>query len=515
MARPPGQAGKRGALHSLSLTCLLLACSDRAAHKPEHAPEPATTHLFLREDFPLLDGVHCRVDEAELLLSEPQSHADALVEDVLVAKLVLGCQDERGRALSSAAALPEQAQLALLVRGAQHAATLRTRANLAAPEALIFELHGADDVLQKARRFSTTTGLPVAAYEHSVGTLQVTLGQRRVAVALRERAADAELDAALARVARALSGAAPLTGDLQALERARELFIRGMERFAPRELALSSLAPDAGGLHVTLSLTRSPVADAPEPVASFELAFTRDTSGRLTLESLVEPERTAEAIACADALHALRGEVERAFQQHPSNTPCNALGVLLPGPCQETDATLLTHVLDTRTRCALPHADGQAKLGDDFQLTIRRGKHSSGLDHDPRYVLALFGTGQVVFHGRHWVSAMGRSDGRTSERALSALYQRFLDSDWFERKGGVWSADGCNPEDDVGNVITLHAHDRERMVVDRDGCRGPFSARELGALAEAMDRTAGVAAWTTPRPRYVDPGVEIWSISDD
>jgi hypothetical protein len=343
-------------------------------------------------------------------------------------------------------------------------------------------------------------------------------------VRLAQRELDAVFDRWLGATARALAtghGEGALEGESAAeLARAQALYARVFARFAPRVLALHAVRSEGATQLVELALEGATAREAADPIAVLTLSVRR-AHDDLTLLSLLDEASTLRALRCADELEGLAERVAQAFQASHAQGECNALGLILPGACEGQDGALLAEALDVRTRCTLPRsalprsapASARARAAEDVQVTLRRGKQPSGLDREPRYVLALHPGGQVVFHGRHWVSSTERRDGRTSESALSAVLARFEELEFFDRKGGEWDPEHCSPEEDLGNVLTLHARGRERMVVDRDGCRGPFTARELAGLVQAIEAAAGVSAWTTPRPRYADPGQQVWTIS--
>jgi hypothetical protein len=388
------------------------------------------------------------------------------------------------------------------------------------PEAYVFELGTNTQVVSGPRQFDARTGKPLAARPSHVGSLRVSLPDRQIAVTVERRELDDVFDGWLAGMVEALAtNTTPGSLDAQAaaqLGRARALYARVMTRFAPRVISLHGFRHDAENLTVELALEGATAREVPDPIALLTLSVQR-TGGEFALVSLLDEASTLKALRCADELEALADEVERGFSAPHEQGECNALGVLLPGPCERGAPELLARALDVRARCSLPKnltfPSTRTKKLEDFQLTLKRGKVLGGLDREPRYVLAIHPGGQVVFFGRHWVSSTERRDGRTSESVLAALSERFREVDFFDRKGGEWDPEHCSPEEDLGNVLTLHARGRERMVVDRDGCRGPFSARELASLIQAIEAAAGLSAWTTPRPEYADPGQQVWTIS--
>jgi hypothetical protein len=488
------------------------ACTEQSA-RAERVREPPLTSVFLGDEFAVSTSARCRVANARLSLTEPSVPEGAAVpaEDVLVARLELACRDEHDQPLEPARALTDAALIRLAdSRGRELAPSPRTRETEHAPEALVFELDGKADVLQRPRRFDPRTGAPLGVREQGVGTLHVRLHDRHIAVRLREANHDARLDRFLTRTALALASQGDGT-----LARLTTLHQAVVEHFAPQALTLTGVEPAGAGFRVGLALGESPRAGAPEPVVEYALEATPGADGELSLTSVDEPQAAARALACADELSALEQRIARSFRDSTERTDtCNLLGALVPGPCPTIEAGLLEQTVAVRARCvALPKlGEATARLPADFQLTLRRGKQASGLDRDPRYVLALYAEGQVVFHGRHWVSTTERRDGRTSPEALAALYARFDALDWFERRGGDWDEEHCSPEQDLGNLLTLIAGGRQRMVVDRDGCRGPFTRGELKTLVDAIEAASGLSAWTSPQPAYADRGVTVWTV---
>jgi hypothetical protein len=190
------------------------------------------------------------------------------------------------------------------------------------------------------------------------------------------------------------------------------------------------------------------------------------------------------------------------------------LGLLVPGTCAGAASELIERALAVRTRCLELRASGdtRAAVPADFQLSLRRGRPERGLDRHPRYVVALFSGGQVVFHGQHWVSSRERSDGRTARSLVASLYAQLLELGWFARSGGAASR-ACAPNE-TGDVLTVRANGRERMVLDREGCREPFSELELAELKRRVEAISGVAGWTAPQPSGTDEKVEHWTLAD-
>jgi hypothetical protein len=512
------------ARHPVALVLASLLLSSCARERSPRAAQPAATteYFALGEEFALSAGALCRVAAARQVLTEPSVPEGASIPagDLLVARLDLACRDAGERPLEPGRALPDDALVRLTDSlGRELSPSPRTRESEHAPEALVFELDGKADVLQRPRRFDPRSGAPLAALEQGVGTLHLRLNRRHLAVRLREPGRDAALDRWLAHTATTLASRAAHAEPepaRAALVRVQALHDAVLDRFAPRDFTLEGVESRDAELRVTLALRHSPLRDAPDPVLRYTLVLGRRADGELELRALDEPRSAARAVACADELHRHDQRIAQAFREAAAGDTetCNLLGALVPGACPRVDPQLLASSLEVRARCLVLPAlgDTRVRVPEDFQLTLRRGKQPSGLDRDPRYVLALYAEGQVVFHGRHWVSATERRDGRTSSEVLAALHARFAALDFFERRGGDWDAEHCSPDDELGNLLTLVAGGRQRMVVDRDGCRGPFTRGELAGLVDAIETAAGLGAWTTPPPAYADRGIQVWTV---
>jgi hypothetical protein len=98
---------------------------------------------------------------------------------------------------------------------------------------------------------------------------------------------------------------------------------------------------------------------------------------------------------------------------------------------------------------------------------------------------------------------------------LAGLYEQIRALDFFARRGGEYSAERCSPSDEQGDVMTVVAGDRQRMVLNRDGCRGPFSESELTDLRRQIERIAGLSAWTQKGlANIADREAEQWAIAE-
>jgi hypothetical protein len=337
-------------------------------------------------------------------------------------------------------------------------------------------------------------------------------------------------------LARALAGGTPLASlarDAEAergLEELATIYDEVRRRFQPARLELSDLsARSAGERAITLSLTRPRNHESAFEVARFVLTLSQTEAGALRVRSFDNRDAARNALDC----DGLKDDLRRALTLLPPASKhgqtCNALGLLLPAPCNELEAPLLSRALAVGARCGEPfetrvEARGPARkpnkaktgaLPSDFQITLRRGRPQSGLDRSPRYVVSLFHGGQVVFHGKHWVESQERADGRTDLGLLACLYEQIRALDFFARRGGEYSAERCSPTDEQGDVMTVVAGDRQRMVLNRDGCRGPFSESELTDLRRQIERIAGLSAWTQKGlANIADREAEQWAIAE-
>lgn len=509
------------------------AACDPSPRPKAAQPEPAPAQqLFLRQWFALPAGgraKRCRVNEAHQVLAEsPQlPYAEAHVRpDVPAVQLVMACEDGAGHPVPSRDALPLDANL-LLVHG-NTARAPRPSAESDAPDSLVFELSDTQtQYVQSPRRYAADTGEPVVARETALGRLRIKARSLALDVVLREAFQDAAFDRLIDSLASGLARNNALDalalGDegASALRDVAKIYHDVRARFQPARLELARAEAQDAAIQITLSLTRPRAHARLFEVARLSLGLARAADGTLRVASFDNRSAARNALQCEQLEETLAHDL--AGLRPASNTgaeSCNALGILLPSECRDVEPGLLSRALSVGARCrALLHEapEGKTRVPEDFQLTMRRGRSAHGLDREPRYVVSLFHQGQVVFHGRHWVTSKERSDGRTSLALLAGLYERIQRLDWFERRGGQYNLDGCVPSEDDGDVITVIAHGSQRMVLSRDGCRGPFSESELTSLRRHVELVAGITGWTEPQrasQEGVDPHVEHWAIAE-
>jgi|GEM_PF-6301310 len=505
--------------------CSLSGCELVEAHPraPESAPEQSRVlaSVYMNE-WLSLGAARCRVTRAERLLTEPNDREPRRVSpDLKALALYTECTSPAGTPLTLEAALPGDT-LVFLRQGqqARRAPSLRTKLSSLEEAPLVFEFEEREP-LPLLRSFDARSGHATFTADAEVARVSFEAHAERQEVWLRERALDARFDAWLVRLVNGLTADArddaaspPLAAD--DLQRLRALYAGLLERFEPTRLSLRELRQGEHGLTFDLVLERPRTHDAPNVVATFrfELPDTSDlahararlldvTDGRLALE-------------CAERARALR---TRVVSDPGRDGSCSLLGLKVPARCEHLDLHLKDELLAHRMRCVPGLADvaaqAQADVPDDFQITLRRGRRENTFDHGARFIVSLFDNGSVVFHGRSFVDGTGRSDGRTSQALLRRLSAQIERLDWFARRGGSWTPERCSPEDDRGDLITVQAHERQRMVVDREGCRGPFSAKELEELRWLLELSAGVSGWTHSQDAPDDEGVSEWTVSAD
>ena len=517
---------------ALWLCLLLCAACEQPAPKAAKVPPKAAVSRYLRESFPVGDGngegdaaATCRVNQAMLSLAEsdelPYPGARVL-PDVRMLDLSLRCADAHGAERSPRDVLPQDTVFLLLHEGDSWAPRPRAASD---PEGqLRFELpdRGAS-VLPSPRRYDADSGALVVPYERSPARLKLTSRDLNVEVTLRERAQNAALDAFLQRLVTGLTAGADLTAlslapdGAEAVAQLSSTFRAVRERFHPARIELAGLSAGAHReLLLELRLLRPRAHAHSFEVARFRLVVAPASDGSVRVKRFDNREAARARLACGGLEEALRQAVLET-PRAPHGETCNVLGVLLPQHCADLARALVGRALEVGARCRTADdvRPSEGKVPADFQLTLKRGRSARGLDQDPRYVVVLFHTGQVVFHGRHWVRSRERSDGRTDPALLAGLYAHVRKLDWFARRGGTYDADGCSPSAPLGDVITVRAESRERMVVHRDGCRGPFSEAELTRLRKHVEQVAAISAWTEPEPAYLDDEAEQWAVASD
>ncbi len=518
----------------------LLGCEARTAPGSDHAKAPQSRlveRVFLDEWLPLEGGRgRCRVTRAEERLTEPSEvPARQVPPDLRALALYTECQGRSGAPLSLEAALPEATLIFLRDQaGNRSAPSVRTKLSMLESAPLVFELNSSIRVLPARRIFDVETGR--AAYDAQVRESSLSFeahGERRE-IALRHRALDARFDRWLAALVHALDGeleaAEPSPLAPADLSRARASYRALVERFQPTRLAVTGmdLAED-GALRVSLALERPRLHDGPNPVSVLRFLFPRFGAEGLSEATLLEMEDGRAAIDCADQARALRKRAREASTD-ADGVRCNVLGLSLGERCERLDPALKEQALALQLRCvpgltAQAHARARRASANrtapssaaEFQVTLKRGRRSVGFDHGARYVLSIYGNGSVVFHGKSFVNGTGRSDGRTSPFLIQGAIDRVNELEWFQRRGGEWRSDRCSLAEGRGDVLTVRLHGRERMVLDRDGCRGPFSREELETFRLQLESVAGISGWTQPAPFDADDSAQVseWTVSAD
>jgi hypothetical protein len=531
----------RAAARSLGLAALLGSCVEpapSAQRRAAQAQESAASESVFLGEWLELNGARCRVDAAEHSLTEAREVAERgrVSPDVRAVAVYTRCEGRTGEALSLDNALPRDTLIFLRdVAGVRRAPSERTKLSSMETPPLVFEFAASEaSPLPPARSFDATTGQALYEGQREPPRLSLEAGGARREVVLCHRAEGPELERWLRSLVTALSApalpASSATPPVRSpdLERAHGVYRRLLPVFMPMRLSLTQLTANGdGSLRLTLELERPRLANAPNPVAMFHFELTPQ-AGAFRDARLVEVSDGSLALSCVEGERALTAQAERTLEGAKNLAGrCNVLGLNLPIRCEQLDPELKEKALALRSRCVrnLEGVLGQplraaaggpaAPVPEDFQFTLRRGKPLTGFDHGARYVLAMFGNGSVVFHGRSFVNDQGRSDGRTSRAMVGRVFAHLKELDWFGRKGGVWHAEGCSPEDDRGDVFTLQAGGRQRMVLDRDGCRGPFSSDELRGLRLLVLEASGAAGWTTPGTASEPERVSEWIVNAD
>jgi hypothetical protein len=524
----------RRAVLRVSLLALgLAACGRRERPAPAPAaPKPSV--VYLGEWFNGTAG-RCRVTHAERALVEAATlpFPGARVRpDVAVLDLALSCESALGAPAQSREVLPLDAFAMLHASASQQAGRPEQPAASYAPRArstddprdhVAFELpEGMADIVMALRRYDARSGEASVTRERGVGTLQIRSPALAVDVLLRPRFHDGDLDALLDALAKGLARGADLSGlaagpgGADAARALGELYTQVQTRFVAARLELSQAEARPTGVLAVLSLSRPHKGGAEThtggEVARFELDLRPDEHGALRLFGFENREAARSALACGELEAGVLSQLARLPPARDGQS-CNVLGMLLPSSCAQADGQLVERALSVRTRCRELNGLRAARapaLPSDFQLTLRRGRPEVGLDRQPRYSLTLFASGQVVFQGRHFTAGRERSDGRTARALLAGLYAQLRELDWFERRA---TPSSCVPNE-LGDTITLRAAGRERMALDRTGCRDPFSAAELDDLRRRVELVAGVEGFLAPAPSYADPQVEHWTLAE-
>lgn len=492
----------------LAWLCLSLACNQENRAQPK----PTQPALMLDESFSV-GAAKCRVTGTTEHVTEPKAEADSrrVQPDVHAIAVALSCEDAAGRPLSPEQAIPKDWVILLFSsRGERIAPSTRTYLSDELPGQLIFEITSDDPIVARLRRYDAESGRRTTLKDTAFGKLQLSAEGALREIELRPRALTPKLEDALDRLMEELTSR--LAGAPQQ-ESARMLHRDVLDRAEVRTFSLVPRfeGPSSGRLLLGYA-EKGTISSGLDELA---LRFTYDLGmARIQVTGIENELPIKRALGCERDKARLKADAHDAYVRLESEVDCHVLGLLLPGPCNDTDPALLSRALDVLARCIEPGTlrTSGSSLPEDFQLTLRRGRGGSALDRSPRYLVSLFAAGEVVLHGKHWVNHLGRSDGRTSPRVLSALYAHMQKLEWFDRRGGEWSADACATDDEQGQVVTLHGAGRERMILDRDGCRGPFSARELDEIRALVEAAIGIESYTRARPEYADTKARIWTV---
>jgi len=490
-----------------ALGCLGEACTET----PRTAERPAAGRLMLHEPF-AVGSATCRVIGTREHVTEPRSDTSRrrVQPDVRAIAVSLRCEDGAGRPLNTQQALPKDWVILLFSAvGERIAPSNRTFLSDELPEELIFEIAHDDPVVARTRRYDAASGLRTTQVDKSFGHLALSGSGVNHVVELRPRSLTVGFEQALDRLIEELTSQVSAASPN---EPARRLHRNILQRSGARTFtALPSFATATSG---TLILGYAPASRRAPHVTTLALRWSYDLSTmRLHVDQVENEQEVDRSLTCARDVERLEVEARLAYASGPTGEDCHVLGLLLPGPCGATDPALLSRALRVLARCVGPAVlRTQADVPRDFQLTLRRGRTGSPLDRSPRYLVSLFAAGEVVLHGKHWVNQLGRSDGRTAPSVLAGLYAHMKKLDWFDRKGGEWSAEACSVELEERQVVTLHADGRERMILDHDGCRGPFSTRELDEVRQLVEAAIGIDSYTRERPEYADQNARVWTV---
>ncbi len=508
---------ERGRLIALPLAVGLelasLAGCERSLESQPSTPGGTEATLMLGEPFAIGEA-QCRVQSAHPTLTEARGDGATrrVAPDVHALALALDCRDGQGRGIATHRALPRQSVILLITaEGERIAPSTRTWLSAQQPDRLIFELPAAASAVSPTRRFDTQTGTRKGHAAERFGQLHIESTRQRAQVLLRARTETQAFEIALDALLRSL---AEDVGEPPALASAARAHRAMREATGARSMVagVSPSAQAAWPLTLTYDVSRNAAHGLSRRTLRLALAPLEAAQPLriLSVEDLPEVERT---LACSHDQRILAARAGLAYEGRPPGPDCHVMGLLVPGPCETSDGSLVARALDVMGRCIEPKAlRARHPPPADFQLTLRRGRSGSALDRAPRYIVSLFAEGAVVFHGLHWVNSVDRSDGRADPHVLGGLYDHMHGLAWFDRRGGEWSDEACRADRDRGTLITLRAGGRERMVLDREGCRGPFSAQELDEVRRLVEAVAGLQSHTTVRPAYADAHARVWTV---
>lgn len=493
-----------------------LGCHDPAPSVAPASPERGPTQ-YLDEWF-TLGHARCRVAAVERILVEQRSGNGRLPEDVFMVDARWVCEAAGGRAVPVAEVLQKAGAIAWVDdRGVAHARA-SARPGEPAEGHLRFAVPAERDGLPRPRKYDAVTGAPQGPRELRRARLTVRTAEAEIAIAPFPRLHEPALDRLLDALVRALVTTEPvdaLARDERArtsLREARQLVQEARGLFGPQLVALASLSEQEGQPRLVLTLERS---HTEESIAKslrfvFELAL---VAGSPTVLRLIDPEGMRQRLGCVAARRAL---LSRIGQRALHGPVCNVSALFLPGSCEEADPDLLAEALRYGGHCGADDAPltpaDPSELPDDFAVRVVRGRPRGALDRTPRYALSVVRSGEVRFVGEHWVRSAAQSTGRAPEAALAALYAHIGRLGYFARPDPERRPSACQGNDQ-GDVIRVVADGRDRVVRDRDGCRPPFTALELATLRRAIERVAGVDAWTAPAPDGAIRDDQIWVVA--
>lgn len=510
----------RGAELLPLLLAALCACQpppDRKASARAPAVE-APTH-YLGESFQIA-GAHCRLLTAEPALTEPRARPIGRPpEDLSVVALQMRCEDAQGEQVSIDK-LP--CRLRWLDDSAgEHLRSTRSLLSERDPERIVFEVPSERAGVPRPRRYDAKSGDPLGARERRQARLAIEEpddSARRIAlIAPWQRLHDGGFDVFLDRLARTLASDAQFDtlsdGERghAAIRSAAELYQRVVAR--AERLVVSALDLRDNGGTATLTLERGGSGQRALANFVFELQGSREPK----VVQLLALDETRNAVQCVEQRAQLAAKLESA----PATTAgdCNLLGIVVPARCQDVEPALLRDALRVGTHCMAGDAALGLKLGAgeparEFELRYRRGRAFASLDRAPRFALSISRNGRVQFEGQQRVSAQGVHEGRTSAQLVAALADLVQRVGWFTRQ----EANGrvCTANDDRGDSFDVRLDGRERMLRDREGCRGGLSERELAQVRRAIERVAGVAPWVrVPEPSQPSSRreAEIWMVA--
>ena len=155
-----------------------------------------------------------------------------------------------------------------------------------------------------------------------------------IVVAPWPRLHDRALDSFLDRLAHTLATEAPfetLSSTPEghaAIANASALYRQALSHFAPKLLAVRAIEVREGQPRLTLTLESGPHEP---PFARFEFELVVH-AGELSIVRLLDPAAYRESIECAIETRELAGRAERARAERKTDTFCNGLGTVLPGP---------------------------------------------------------------------------------------------------------------------------------------------------------------------------------------